>query len=274
MLIVNADDFGASRNASDPVLELFEERVVSSASAMVGMPDSTRAASLAREREMPLGLHLNLTLPFADQAVPAPARERQRRLTESLGAESWREADRHRPDARLLADVIADQLERFRASFGEPTHIDGHHHVHVHPAVLDQLPSGLPIRPILSIPSRAEQRPGPRERDLHRRFLSPDFCFAFEHVHPALGGDGLDVLDRARRSSLEIMVHPQRADERNELMSASWRAALSRLNVGSYADLSRAGGQGQPAALAARVGVRARHLVVGATEVLRLGDRL
>jgi len=249
MLIVNADDFGASRSASDPVVELFGERLVSSASAMVRMPDSGRAASLAREREMPIGLHLNLTLPFTDTDVPEPVRERQRRLTEMLGRESWREGGHETPDAQLLADVIADQLECFRESFGEPTHLDGHHHVHVHPAVLEQLPSELPIRPILSVPARVEAGAGanPREQELRRRFLCPDLCFAFEHVHPALGGDGLKALDHAHRGSLEIMVHPQRESERIQLMSAEWRAALSRLTVGSYADLARAGGRVAPA---------------------------
>jgi predicted glycoside hydrolase/deacetylase ChbG (UPF0249 family) len=249
MLIVNADDFGASRSASDPVLELFDQHLVSSASAMVRMPDSTRAASLAREREMAVGLHLNLTLPFADTAVPALVGERQRRLTEMLGRESWREGAAENPDAQLLADVIADQLECFRESFGEPTHLDGHHHVHVHPAVLDQLPSELPIRPVLSVPARVEAGAGSssRERALRRRFLCPDLCFAFEHVHPALGGDGLEVLDHARRGSLEIMVHPQREGERNALFSAEWRGALSTLTVGSYADLAGADGRVAPA---------------------------
>jgi chitin disaccharide deacetylase len=239
MLIVNADDFGVSPSASDPTILLYEQGALSSASAMVGMRDTARAASLARERGLPTGLHLNLTLPFAEPTVPAPAGERQRRLTEAFGRESWREGSGRNPDSRLIADAIADQLERFRAAFGEPTHLDGHHHIHVHPAVLEQLPPGLLIRPILSVPARAEAEPSARLHDLRQRAAGPDLCFALGHVHPALGGDGLQALELARERSLEIMAHPQQKRERLALESAQWHQALAALAVGSYADLAR-----------------------------------
>jgi chitin disaccharide deacetylase len=238
VLIVNADDFGASPSTSDPVIHLFEQGVISSASAMVRMRDSLRAASLARERAMPTGLHLNLTLPFDEVSAPAEARERQIRLTEVLGSESWRDERGETPPRRLLADVISDQLECFRASFGEPSHLDGHHHIHIHPAVLEHLPRDVPIRPILSAPSRAEPRPSRRERLLRRQFRSPDLCFAFEHVHPSLGGDGLAALESARQRTLEVMTHPQRKPEQEALMSAEWRTALSALTLGSYLDFA------------------------------------
>ena len=238
MLIVNADDFGVSPSASDPTILLFAQGALSSASAMVGMRDTARAASLARECGLPTGLHLNLTLPFAEPTVPAPARERQRRLTEAFGRESWRERGGRDPDGRLIADAIEDQLERFRDAFGEPTHLDGHHHVHVHPAVLEQLPPELLTRPILSVPARACAERSARVRDRPGRAAGPDLCFALGHVHPALGGDGLQALEHARERSLEIMAHPQQERERLALESAAWRQALAALRVGSYADLA------------------------------------
>jgi predicted glycoside hydrolase/deacetylase ChbG (UPF0249 family) len=241
VLIVNADDFGASTGATDPVIELQALGVVTSASALVRMRDSARAATLAREHELPVGLHLNLTLPFDGPDGSSAARERQRRLTEVFGAESWRTQLRVGPYSDPLADAIEDQLECFREAFGEPTHLDGHHHVHVHPAVLEHLPRELPIRPILSIPSRADAKPSARERDLRRQFACPELCFAFEHVHPSLGGDGLQALDRAGRGALEVMVHPQQERERAALLSVEWRSALSALKLGSYAQLAGGG---------------------------------
>ena len=239
MLIVNADDFGASPSASDPTILLYERGALSSASAMVGMRDTARAASLAREHGLPTGLHLNLTLPFAEPTVPAPARERQRRLTEAFGRESWREGSGGDAERQLIADAIEDQLERFRKAFGEPTHLDGHHHIHVHPAVLEQLPPELLIRPILSVPAHARAEPSARLRDLRRRAAGPDLCFALGHVHPELGGDGLQALEHARERSLEIMAHPQQERERLALESTLWSRALAALSVGSYADLAR-----------------------------------
>jgi predicted glycoside hydrolase/deacetylase ChbG (UPF0249 family) len=237
MLIVNADDFGANERTSDPVVELFGERVLSSTSALVRMRDTARAASLAGEHGIPVGLHLNLTLPFAEESIPRPARERQRRLTEIFGSESWRGGGREGPPSQLLADVIDDQLECFREIFGEPTHLDGHHHVHTHPAVLEHLPAELPIRPILTVPSRAGERRSMRERRLHRRFQGPELCFALEDVHPSLGGAGLAALEHARRQPLEVMTHPRQEREREALLSADWREALSTLTLGSYAEL-------------------------------------
>jgi chitin disaccharide deacetylase len=240
MLIVNADDFGAGRNVTDPILEMLAAGVVSSTSAMVWMSDTARAASLARERSAPVGLHLNFTFPFNATAVPPPVRERQLRLTKIFGRESWRGDSHANPDRQLLVDAIEDQLACFCETFGRPTHIDGHHHVHTHPAVLEHLPRDLPIRPVLSVPSRENASREERNRQLRRRFLSPEMCFAFEDVHPLLGGAGLEALEHARRHSLEIMVHPKQEHERAALMSAQWREALSALTVGSYADLARA----------------------------------
>ncbi len=243
MLIVNADDFGANARTSDPVIALFDERVLSSATAMVRMRDTMRAATLAAEHGVPVGLHLNLTLPFADPAVPASVRERQRRLTEIFGSESWRDGGHERPAEQLVADVVNDQLECFREIFGEPTHIDGHHHVHTHPAVVEHLPTGLPIRPILSVPARVGARRSTQERRLRRRFLCAETCFAFADVHPSLGGTGLQALDRARRFSVEIMVHPRQEREHAALLSAAWREAISTLTLGSYAELARVHGR-------------------------------
>jgi predicted glycoside hydrolase/deacetylase ChbG (UPF0249 family) len=243
MLIVNADDFGAGRNVTDPILDMLAAGAVSSTSAMVWMSDTARAASLACERELPVGLHLNFTFPFNAKTIPPPARERQQRLTEVFGPESWRE-DGHeaKPDRQLLVDAIEDQLGSFYEKFGQPTHIDGHHHIHAHPAVLEHLPRDLPIRPVLSVPARKNAGRERRNRQLRRRFLSPETCFAFEDVHPSLGGAGLEALDYAYHHSLEIMVHPKQEAERAALMSASWRDALAALTVGSYADLASTSG--------------------------------
>jgi hypothetical protein len=64
-------------------------------------------------------------------------------------------------------------------------------------------------------------------------------CFAFEDVHPSLGGVGLQALEHATEHTLEIMVHPRQDREHAALSSAGWREALSRLTLGSYADLAR-----------------------------------
>lgn len=238
MLIVNADDVGASPTTTDAAITAFAAGVISSCSAMVWLRDSSRAAGLARDRGLPVGLHLNLTLPFDGPDVPAAVRDRQLWLTECFGSGSWREDIANSPPHSLLRSAVSDQLEQFASIYGEPTHLDGHHHVHVHQAVLDVLPRGMVIRPILREPGRADARPSRRERRLQKWFRTPDLTLAFEHLHPALGGVGFDLLERARTDNLEVMTHPQQPAQLEALMSAEWRAALAQVPVGSFAAMS------------------------------------
>jgi len=237
MLIVNADDYGAATSATNAICEAFDDRAITSASGMVWMGDSARAASLAGERGLPVGLHLNLTLPFAARDVPPGVRERQRRLTEVFTSDGWREDASHWPDRGLLREAIDEQIERFCEQFGQPTHIDGHHHVHVYDAVLELLPTTWPIRQLLRTPERVDARPSRRELNLRRRFVTPDVTLAFEHVHPAVGGAGLEALDRAKEVCVEVMTHPQRRVELDALMGSEWRATLATLPLGCYLDL-------------------------------------
>jgi chitin disaccharide deacetylase len=199
----------------------------------VWMRDSDRAALLARDRGFPVGLHLNFTFAFDGGAAPDDVRERQLALTRVLHQDSWRRQNELGETKSLIAAALADQLRRFRECFGEPTHVDGHHHVHMHPAVLAQLPRDLPIRP----PLRNGRQPTLAQRWRLRRFRTPRACIAFERLHPAVGGSGLDALDEARRTTIEVMVHPAAEREREALLSHEWRAAMAGLELGSYADL-------------------------------------
>lgn len=54
---------------------------LSSASAMVFMEDSERAAAMAREREIDCGLHLNFTTPFSAPGTPLSLLKHQHRLS-------------------------------------------------------------------------------------------------------------------------------------------------------------------------------------------------
>jgi predicted glycoside hydrolase/deacetylase ChbG (UPF0249 family) len=238
VLIVNADDYGAGESATDSILDAFEERVITSASAMVWMRESTEAAQLARECGLPLGLHLNLTLPFRDADAPELARELQEELAAEFNAASRHQhrASRRRQDQRLR-QAVADQLDAFRATYGDPTHIDGHHHIHVHPAVLASLPRELPVRPILRKPEDLGRRRSRRERKLRKLFRTADACVDFRRVHPMFGGFGLPAIKYGRQNVLEIMVHPQVEDEKLALRTPEWRVALAAVDLGTYADL-------------------------------------
>jgi hypothetical protein len=241
LLIVNADDFGWSQPATAAVIECFERGALSSASLMVWMADSARAAQIARDRALPLGLHLNLTVPFRDRSVPREVRELQESFTRELDRTSWSTGAPalEEGDARL-AQAVEHQLQEFRERYGEPTHIDGHHHVHVHPAVLAALPRKYPLRPVIHGPNDLGKRGDGRDRSLRARFRAPDDCVSIRRIHPAFeGGAGLQVLDFAQTHVLDVMVHPQFDDEREVLLGEEWLNALASLELGSYRDLAR-----------------------------------
>jgi chitin disaccharide deacetylase len=240
VLIVNADDMGASPSTTDPVIECFDEGVISSATAMVWMSDSARAAELAGDRGLPLGLHLNLTLPFADEQAPDDVRQRQLSLTQAFNGGDSASQRSARPADGVIEAAVQDQLDRFRTQFGEPTHIDGHHHVHLNPRVLEHLPRSLPIRP----PLAGAANPGFGQRWLLRRFSTPATCIPFEHVHPAIGGSQRATLGRAVDTTIEVMAHPADPRQRNALLSRTWREMLAGFQICSYRELAvhRSGG--------------------------------
>ena len=72
MIIITADDYGKTRHATDSILECFMNKSITSASAMVFMEDSERAASLTSETDVEVGLHINFTMPFGEDKVSAP----------------------------------------------------------------------------------------------------------------------------------------------------------------------------------------------------------
>jgi chitin disaccharide deacetylase len=243
LLIVNADDWGGNALATDATADCFAGNRVTSATGMVYMADSERAAEIARARDLPIGLHLNLTLPFDGSDVPPRVRERQATLVKHfrhLSLRRWTYSPWVGGDVR---EAIADQLERFRVLYGrEPTHLDSHHHAHVCLDVLQRLPRGTKVR---TTHSRTESALAPaavarsiKRAAIRRRFVAPDYLFSIRSLYPEFGGSGLErVLALADSSSVEIMVHPQWSDEQRLLMSDAWLSELAGHRLGSFESL-------------------------------------
>jgi predicted glycoside hydrolase/deacetylase ChbG (UPF0249 family) len=242
VLIVNADDFGWNRPTTDATLEAFRAGRITSATALMFMNDSERAAALALEAGLPVGLHLNLTDPFDAADVPDAIRARQMRAVRHFGAPAtvWR-SRRWLYDPRaaeLTGAAIADQLDRFRELFGrEPTHFDGHNHVQVCPNVALALPARAKVRTALGIGgsgakgklARARQRLTLRDRRTTRHFLN------ITGLHPEfVKGGPAALLGLAAHSSVEVMAHPGFGHELTLLMAPEWEEWTDGLRAGSY----------------------------------------
>lgn len=235
-LMINADDWGASLATTDAIARGFDSGALTAASAMVHMADSARAAELARERGLPVGLHLNLSQTFDSPDVPEDVRLRQARVTRRfrhMRLRRWL----YDPSARGLVDrAIADQLGEFERLYGHPPRkLDGHLHVHLCPDVLlsRALPHDVWLRPVSTsavgkaVPVLGALRHA-RERWLRNRFAMSDYFFSIESIHPVLGGSGLGgAFDLAADANVEVMTHPSRPRELELLLSADWRRALS-----------------------------------------------
>jgi predicted glycoside hydrolase/deacetylase ChbG (UPF0249 family) len=113
-LIVTADDFGLTEGVNQAIIRAHREGVVTSASLMVNGGAVASAVALARDNPaLDIGLHLNLTnKPFALALSPG---------------------------ARHLEQAIRSQIETALKTGLSISHVDGHKHVHVIPAVLNMV---------------------------------------------------------------------------------------------------------------------------------------
>ena len=140
-LAITGDDFGLSREVNRAVAEAYDHGVLTRASLMVNEDAAAEAISLARARPgLSVGLHLVVldgrsALP--PQAIPRLVAS-EGRLPSGPFATGLR-YQFSRETRRQLAREIRAQLERF-ADTGLPlSHVDGHHHMHLHPFVLETL---------------------------------------------------------------------------------------------------------------------------------------
>jgi chitin disaccharide deacetylase len=140
-LILGADDFGISGEVNAAVLTAHRHGVLTSTSLVVAGAAATEAVAMARE--LP-GLAVGLHLVVVDGPAVLPSHQIPR-LVASDGKFAnepvklgLRYAFSRQTRAELAAELRA-QFERFAATGLPLSHVDGHHHMHLHPVVFDLL---------------------------------------------------------------------------------------------------------------------------------------
>jgi hopanoid biosynthesis associated protein HpnK len=141
VLIVTGDDFGISTAVNQAILRAHREGILTSASLMVNGPAFREAVELARATPtLAVGLHLALS---GSAATLDPDR-----IPSLLGEDGRFPASPARaglkyyfsPSARRqLEGEIRAQIERFLSTGLAPDHVDGHHHLHMHPVIFSIL---------------------------------------------------------------------------------------------------------------------------------------
>jgi len=136
-LIVNADDFGRSQSINKAVIRAHRDGILTTASLMVNEPAADEAVALARENPA-LGVGLHLALVCGRSALPPSAIpalvNHQSEFTDNPVAAGARYFFSGACRAQLQDEVTA-QFERFRATGLPLDHVNGHLHMHLHPAV-------------------------------------------------------------------------------------------------------------------------------------------
>jgi len=140
-VILSADDFGHSAAINAAVLRAHCEGVLTSASLMVAGEAAEEAVALAREiPSLAVGLHL--------VAVDGPAVLPPDELPHLVNGRGRFPADPFRLGLRYavsraargeLRREVAAQFARFAATGLPLSHVDGHHHMHMHPTVFAML---------------------------------------------------------------------------------------------------------------------------------------
>lgn len=206
-LIINADDFGLRPGVDRGIMQLLLQGAVQSVSVMVNQSSSREAMAFIRNHpEFGAGLHLDLDSYFYEGGF---CTDRQGKfLVPELFFDNPVLLER-------IARDLDEQISLFYSGTGRmPDHLDGHHHVHLFPAVLQMVvpamtAAGIPaIRFIKSFYSLSSERAACMELLEQNRI-----AFAEKLVIGAV------LPPDSSACSAEILVHPA-ADEPEE---ETWR---------------------------------------------------
>jgi chitin disaccharide deacetylase len=238
MLIINADDWGGWPEATDAALGCYRKGRITSVSAMVFMEDSRRAAQLAYDSTLDVGLHLNFNQEFSDHArVGAQLAESHRAVVRFLRSSKYALLFYHPLLRKQFRYVFESQLDEFKRLYGKPpSHYDGHQHMHLCNNVLADhlLPEQARVRRSFSF------WPGQKgvlnrvyrclvDRRLAARHRLTDYFFSLSQQRQ--WGYFDRVLSLAQTATVELMVHPEWPEENNFLMGGEFKKVLEQLQA-------------------------------------------
>jgi predicted glycoside hydrolase/deacetylase ChbG (UPF0249 family) len=240
MLIINADDWGRLRGETDAALQCHQHGRITSVSAMVFMLDSERAAELAKENDLDVGLHLNFAETFTGHSVADRLEACQSKISCFLMQNKYSQLVYNPFLIKEFSYSYQAQAVEFERLFGKPPlRIDGHHHMHLCANVLlsRMVPIGIGMRRNFSfwpgeksILNRAYR--GSVDRWLARRYHLADYFF---DLTQSIGDKKLDrVAALASSSNVELMTHPVVPSELAYLMSDEFATLLRGVEIGTY----------------------------------------
>lgn len=243
MVIITADDYGKSSHVTDSILQCFSSRRITSASAMVFMDDSERAASLAAQTGMEVGLHLNFTMLFNAANIPQEINDRHKKIISYLTSNKLAQILYNPFLAESFSRLFLVQKEEFIRLYGrEPDFYNGHHHMHLCTNMLmgKILPKGARARRTFTFDQGEKNLLNLFYRQrldnlISRRFISTD---AFYSILPLQNHERhRDIFKRAKTSDVELEVHPENADEMDFLLGNQYLSLMKTAQIGDFQKL-------------------------------------
>jgi hopanoid biosynthesis associated protein HpnK len=258
-LLVTGDDFGLSAGVNAAISAAHRDGILTSASLMVTGAALAEAVALARELPgLSTGLHLVLSgseapAASAPQSIPDlvdgsgrfPASPAWAGIADAL---FWR-----RRRAQIEREICA-QIERFLETGLPLDHVDGHHHLHLHPLVFDLLVerleeygvrwvrlvdedsvarSGAAVAPREVVPAilGALSRRARARLERSGRIGAADRLYGLRATGRISAATFLELLPRIEASCVELYAHPDRDGaqgrcEEEALRSPAVRAAV------------------------------------------------
>jgi len=234
-LILNADDMGMSTGVTDGIARAYEQGLVTDISMIQSMPDSERAARIAAERGMNVGVHLDLTRQKRRKIVGRPLLgDEVPSLTDEEGYFLGSTEFRKRMfggdiDMGEVEREIGAQIDRAIEWGLDLTHIDSNEGMHnYYPPILKMV---LERAEDLNLPVRW---PNPAYLDWldQRRILTTDHLnFTFYDVPAEEKRDTfLNLLDELRPGVTEFIFHPAVPDEGTKALTA-WERRAAELDL-------------------------------------------
>jgi predicted glycoside hydrolase/deacetylase ChbG (UPF0249 family) len=240
MIIINADDWGRSVLETDAALACYQAGRITSASAMVFMADSGRAADVARKTNLDVGLHVNLNEKFSAPNVPAELSGHLESIARFLDRGKFA-LILYNPFLRNAFRLLyrAQESEFVRLYGRSPSHVDGHRHLHLCTNMLldGPIPRGSQVRRSFTF-FRGEKGPLNRgyrslvDRWLKRRYRMTDHFFCLRQSLQA--GKLARIVAMSKSARIELMTHPYNKFESEFLMSGDFVALFSGAELSSF----------------------------------------
>jgi predicted glycoside hydrolase/deacetylase ChbG (UPF0249 family) len=206
------------------------------------MDDSERAVQLALEAGLEVGLHLNLSEPF-DKPVSPLLKESQDKISAFLFKNRFRKMIYNPFLTRQFDYAFKSQYDEFIRIYGKvPSHIDGHHHFHLCANMVlgKMIPAGTLVRRNYTYFRADKAWPNRLYRKimdacLMRNHVCTDYFFALLRIDQP---DRLRaILALAAESSVELMSHPEEAEDFSMLMSDAFMLMIRDVKIGTHADI-------------------------------------